>query len=413
MFNTTQVTLEQAQDIINSNGNEHVHIASLAEITYTGYSYTAASKTYHVALSGSEKRYLLLTSPLALDGQDPKSAALPITPPALSILLSKILDNTAVPVPRPIAHDTSGGGGRWNFGWLLLLVPGSTGTHPLASSLASLRSILAPSQLARVELRLGTYLRALHGITNEWFGIPIDTPAPEPPPVPWLNPSFTVGQGGEDGEGGDGEDMTRYSWQDTFVLQLEELLAEVYSKAEASGGSQSDNGPEIDIVELRRYLSRAIGSFLFEDVEMPRLIWATGDEEDIIISLAPEKSFKEGSGTTEPEGDADIAYILPTFGHALWGDPLMEAWFLPPGPSKAINGGYFSGEDGSLIVFPRHRTKRVWYTVYLALLVLAEERRSRGQGKERMDRVAGRERVQWAREVLPQCVEFLKDAPCY
>lgn len=373
-------------------------------------SYTASSKIYYVTLSGSDKCYLILASPLALEDQDPKPATPSITLPALSILLSKILDNTTVPVPRPITHDASGGGGRWDFGWLLLVVPGSTRTHPSASSLASLRSTLSPSQLARLELRLGTYLRALHGITNEWFGLPIDTPAPEPPAAPSLSSLFAVSQGGEDGEGENGEDMTRYSWQDTFVLQLEELLDEVYDNAGASGVP----GPEINVEELRRYLSRAIGSFLFEDVEMPRLIWVTGSEEDIIVSLAPE-SLKEGQGATGSRGEAeaDIAYILPTFGHALWGDPLMEAWFLPPSASKAINAGYFGNEEGTLIVFPRHKTKRVWYTVYLALIVVVEDRRSRGKGEVEKEKVASREKVQWAREVLPQCVGILKDAPCY
>ncbi|KIK95017.1 hypothetical protein PAXRUDRAFT_827418 [Paxillus rubicundulus Ve08.2h10] len=369
-------------------------------------SYTASSKTY-VALCGSDKCYLLLASPLTLKNQDPKPATASTTLTALSTLLSKILDGTTVPVPRPIAHDVSGGGGRWDFGWLLLVAPGPTQTHPSTSSLASLRSTLSPSQLARVELRLGTYLRALHGITNEWFGLPIDTPALEAPAAPSLSSLFAVSQ---DGEGADGEDMTRYSWQDTFVLQLEGLLDEVYDNTGAGGVP----GPEINIEELRRYLSRAIGSFLFEDVEMPRLIWVTGSEEDIVVSLALE-NLEEGQGSTESEGgaEADIAYILPTFGHALWGDPLMEAWFLPPGSSKATNVGYFGDERGTLIVFPRHKTKRVWYTVYLALVIVVEDRRSRGRGEEETEKVAIREKVQWAREILPQCIGLLKDAPCY
>ncbi|KAF9240021.1 hypothetical protein BU15DRAFT_74248 [Melanogaster broomeanus] len=384
MSNTVHVTVEQAQDIISSNdGNENVQIASFAEIKNTGYSHTAFSKTYYIAISDSNKSYLLLASPL--QERDPTPAPSSMTLPALSILLSKILD----------IRQTAEGNGNLPGYYSLFL--DRLKSIQSACSLASLRNTLSPRELARVELKLGTYLRALHGITNDWFGIPIDTPEPEPPAAPTLSSLFATSHGGEDDDE-NGEDMTRYSWQDTFVLHLEELLGEVYNNAEASGNHHQSEEPGINVEELRRYLSRAIGSFLFEDVEMPRLIWVAGNEEDVIVSLAPNES----------EAEADIAYILPTFGHALWGDPLMEAWFMPPGPSKAINEGYFAGEEGgTLIIFPRHKTKRVWYTVYLALKILAEERRSQEKGKEEM------KNVEWAREVLPKCVEILKEAPCY
>ena len=375
-------------------------------------SYTASWTSYHIALSDSDRSYILLVSPLAPSHPQPGSATAPgpITFPALSILLSKVLDSTAVPVPRPVAHDVSGGEGKWHFGWLLLRVPGSSQTHQ-PTSLASVRHELSPGQLARVELRLGTYLRALHGITNDWFGIPMDKPTPEPPSVLSFATLFAASQTGEDGEG-DGEDMTPYSWQDTFVLRLEELLEQVCGD-EARKAVPPDH-INIDVDELRRSLCRAIGSFLFDDVEIPRLIWVTGNEEDVIVSLTPGEGRKQGGEGTASEGDteADIAYILPTFGRALWGDPLMEAWFLPPGPTAAISEGYFGGdEDGTLIEFPRHKTKRTWYTVYLALMVLAEEM-SQGEG-EKMTRASGRETIRWARSILPECVEILKNVPCY
>jgi len=431
-----QVTQEQVHDIINSNdGNQNVYIASFSEIKSTSYrcaftnsrivfamssrtrdrrnSYTASSKSYRIALSEADRAYLLLISPLPPSHPQPGSATppVPITLPALSILLSKILDNTAVPVPRPVAHDVSGGEGKWHFGWLLLRVTGPSQTHP-PTSLASIRHQLSPRQLARVELRLGTYLRALHGITNDWFGIPMDKPTPDPPSVPSLATLFPAGQTGGDGEG-DGEDMTPYSWQDTFVLHLEELLEQVCGDAEARNTAPSGYMVDIDVDELRRSLCRAIGSFLFDDVEMPRLVWVTGNEEDVIVSLIPRQDRKQGGdGTTSDDDTADIAYILPTFEHALWGDPLMEALFLPPGPTTAISEGYFGGEeDGALIVFPRHKTKRTWYTVYMALLVLAEEM-SQGEG-EKTTRASEREAIQWARSILPECVEILKNAPCY
>ena len=368
-------------------------------------------KSYHITLSDSERSYLLLVSPLTLSRPQLGSAITPalITLPALSILLTKILDTTRVPIPRPVAHNVEGKG---HFDWLLLRIPGPSHTY-LPMSLASVRENLSPGQLARVELRLGAYLRALHGITNDWFGIPIDKPTPEPPSVPSFATLFSTSQTGEDGEG-NGEDMTPYSWQDTFVLHLEELLEHVCGDAEARKTAPPGCMVDIDVDELRRCLSRAIGSFLFDDVEMPRLIWVTGNEEDVIVSLTPGNGRGQGSdGTTsEEDTEANIAYILPTFGRALWGDPLMEAWFLPPGPTSAMNEGYFGGEkDGTLIVFSRHKTKRVWYTVYLALIVLAEEM-SQGEEGETTQK-SDRETTRWARSILPECVEILKDAPCY
>ena len=362
-------------------------------------SYTASWKPYFIALSDSDTSYLLLVSPL-VPGHSPLGRAAPpglITLPALSILLTKILDTTTVPVPRPVAYDVEG---NWPFGWLLLRVPGSSQTHP-PMSLASVCTKLSERQLARIQLQLGVHLRALHGITNDSFGIPADK-LPEPPSVPSFAELLAAGQTGEEGQGY-GEDMIPYSWQDTFVLQLEQLLEYVCGDAEAGQTASSDH-LNIDVDELRRALTRAIGSFLFDDVDTPSLIWLTGNEEDVIMSLTPGT---EGSGTTYTE--ADIAYILPTFAHALWGDPLMEALFLPPGPTKAMNEGYFGEEEGTLYLFPRHKTKRVWYTLYLALIVFAEEMSQEGETTRKADR----ETVRWARNVIPECIEILKDAPCY
>ena len=59
-----------------------------------------------------------------------------------------------------------------------------------------------------------------------------DNPTPEPLSVPSFATLFAASQTGEDGEG-DGEAMTPYSWHDTFVLRLEELLEQVCGDAEA------------------------------------------------------------------------------------------------------------------------------------------------------------------------------------
>lgn len=391
----------------------HIHRVGISHILGSPihdrrHSYTASWTSYYIALSNVDRSYILLVSPLPPTHPHPPSSPGPITFSALSNLLAQILDNTGIPVPRPITHDLSGGDGKWPFSWLLLRVPVPSQTHPSTASLASVRDQLSPKQLARVQLRLGTHLRALHDITHDQFGVPTDTPTP-PPSAPSFAALLAASQSGEDVEG---EDMTPYSWQDTFVVRLETLLECVCGDAEARKTAPSGSMVDVDVDALRRALCRAIGSFLFDDVEMPRLIWVTGNEEDVIVSLTPVNGGKQGgSGTTEEDGEADIAYILPTFGHALWGDPLMEAWFLPPGPVTGINEGYFGGEDGTLIEFPRHKTKRTWYTVYLALLVLAEEM-SREE-TEKMAEASERETIRWARNILPECVEFLKHAPCY
>jgi hypothetical protein len=74
-----------------------------------------------------------------------------------------------------------------------------------------------------------------------------------------------------------------------------------------------------------------------------------------------------------------------------------------------LEEGYLEGEGGTLIIFPRQRTKRIWYTLFLALVVLAEAGRDKGDG-EVDDRT--HQKVKWARESLPRCVEMLKNAPC-
>ncbi|KAI6044560.1 hypothetical protein EDC04DRAFT_318099 [Pisolithus marmoratus] len=402
---TPVITLSEAQDIVAEYEGNEVSVTSLVEVGNVGFSYTASRRVYDITLTNPSAHYLLLTSPLHSDSKHDSSPTITITLQEISALLTKVTSCTNVPVPKPIAQDITGSKGRWGFGWLLLLVPQSlqvpTGMSTSIASLASLRPTLSPRQLARVELRLGTYLRAIHGITNESFGRPVESTMDQSTPA--LFPSFlhTISEG-EQVE----EDWSKYSWQDTFVLMLDELIAEL---CEPGGGPTHFGLREelgIDVEELRRYLSRAIGAFLFDDVESPGLIWVTGSEVDVLVSLSQE----EGTEIEDGQGaEADIAYLLPTFSHALWGDPLMEAWFMPPGPSQAINEGYFGGE-GSLIVFPRQKTKRVWYTIYLALLVLVEERRG---GRETTGQEGGSSKVQWAREVLPKCVKALKDAPCY
>lgn len=147
---------------------------------------------------------------------------------------------------------------------------------------------------------------------------------------------------------------------------------------------ESDHLRKIDLPysDLRKYLSRAIGFYLFDDVEVPSLVWFTGNEDDILISCPDESA--------EPT----IANVALKFTHAMWGDPLLESFFMPPGPSQGVLEGY----EVPLMPFARQRTKRIWYTIYLALIMLVE-----GDGEQR----------EWAHKVLSKSAEQLKDAPCY
>jgi hypothetical protein len=208
---------------------------------------------------------------------------------------------------------------------------------------------LSDRDRARIDLQFGVYLHQLHSIQNDWFG----------PPLPAKSEAWEPS----------------YSWQESFTLLLENLLHTV---------ENDHQNIDLPYSDLRKYLSRAIGFYLFDDVEVPRLVWFTGNEEDVLISCPGDAK------------DPTIANVALTFAHAMWGDPLLESLFMPPGPSQGLLEGY--GEP--LIVFSRQRTKRVWYTVYLALLILVE-RAEDGKMKKRV------------KEVLTNCAEQLKDAPCY
>jgi len=111
-------------------------------------------------------------------------------------------------------------------------------------------------------------------------------------------------------------------------------------------------------------------------------------DEEIFISLP------SGSDLDEPRITS-----LPLLTHALWADPMIETLFIPPGPSEALLEAYKDG--GSLIVFPRQRTKRLWYTLFLAGVILVEGAED-NNGK-----------IRWAIETIGECVKGLKDAPCY
>ena len=232
-----------------------------------------------------------------------------------------------------------------------LMTPVESVTSGMLLSLADLRRLkaLTPEQNVFVDLKIGEFLAKLHGaVQNDWFGMPsVKDP---------VDPS--------------------YSWQETFTLIFETILSEAESR-------QSAPFKAINYTDIRGALSRAIAFFLFDDVEVPSLIWLTGSDEDIYLKTKPI-----------PE----ITAILPSVGYAVWGDPLLEAFFIAP--TEALLEGYRGGGGEDLTIFPRQKTKRLWYTLFLALLVLLERGEESFMGK-------------WALEKIATTSHELKTAPCY
>ncbi|KAL0061110.1 hypothetical protein AAF712_012104 [Marasmius tenuissimus] len=275
-------------------------------------------------------------------------------------LITLVRKTTSLPFNQPVLDSS-----LTDIPCPYLLTPAHPITSSSMTSLSSARkqNLISSQHNVLIDLTLGQMLGQLHsGVQNEWFGLPVAVGDP-------LDPS--------------------YSWQETFSVLIETLMHEVESKEEFES-------LELPFDDLRRCLSRAIAFYLFDDVEAPSLVWFTGSEDDIYIALPPP-------GSSDPP---NIVAILPNLAHALWGDPHLESFFLPPAPTRALKEGYEAGGGEPLELFARQKTKRSWYTVFLALVVLRE--RGDGVGAELGGKTRG-----WAIETLAKEVEFLKDAPCY
>ena len=251
--------------------------------------------------------------------------------------MTNLRKNTSLPLPTPHALDES----RSLIGYPYFLFAAPTGR-----TLASTRAQLTTRQSLQIDLRIGSYLKQLHEVQNDWFGQPRQ------------------------------EHDEIYSWQEAFTSLLEDVLLAAEDKHKT--GSL---GVKLPMEDVRRYLSRAIGFYLFDDCEVPSFVWFSGSEDNIFVEV------------TDPEAEPKIT-SLAGFDHALWGDPLLERLFMDP--SAAMLEGY----GGTLVIFPRQKTKRIWYTLYMALLVLVE-----GDGREGME--------SWARQAVETCLKQLKDAACY
>ncbi|KAH6909980.1 hypothetical protein BKA70DRAFT_1425720 [Coprinopsis sp. MPI-PUGE-AT-0042] len=318
------------------------------------------------------------------------------------VLLDQIQAQTSIPNAKSILDTTHS-----CIPYDLLLsspITLSSSSSPSSSASTTVTSLssatnVPPNDLLRLHLSLGTHLASLHtNVQNDWFGAP----------------------GLRDDEG-----PNSISWQETFVSLFESAVQFVRDKEDELGlGSlvSHEEGAEAEALpyqDLQIYMSRAIAFFLFDDVEVPSLVWLTGNEEDVYVSVpaAPSPSTTEGE-LAALSTDPQVIALLPTLSHALWGDPLLESLFISLSSSsspksqtlEALLEGYALASGPPLISFPRQRTKRLWYTIYLCFLVLGGWHSSRTTEGA----TGGSEgNAKWARGMILDCVKVLKDSPCY
>ncbi|KAI0691134.1 hypothetical protein BC835DRAFT_1279773 [Cytidiella melzeri] len=337
-----EVTSEQAQSIMEAYLGHDTKISSFEALPTEGFSAFTPCRNYAIRLADGE-RYVLRVQPSSSSTRT--SAYTPNTLATEAHLMSLLAKQTIIPHPTLHKLDQS-----------LLLVPYQylLLSHPGGVPLSHTRSTLTDRQNMVVDLHLGIYYQQLHfAVQNDWFGLPSQ------------------------------EKDKLYSWQEAFTYLLESLLHEA---------QELELGLDIPFEEVRRYLSRAIGSFLFDDCEIPSLVSFTGDDDSIFIHVG------------ESEEDVKMTSLIPV-SHAIWGDPLLEFVFMED-PSPAFLESY----GGNPVVFARQRTKRMWYTLFLALMVTNEAHR---QSETPSRTGEGKDKVIWARDAIVTCIAKLKDAPCY
>ncbi|RPD56527.1 hypothetical protein L226DRAFT_567663 [Lentinus tigrinus ALCF2SS1-7] len=341
------VTEEEARRILERHRGGSAPIAELQEVTRGGFDAFTPTKVYTLRTDDGTS-YLLKVTPSASATSIPYHVNTLATEHTLLGLLSS---QTDIPTPTVHALDTSES--IVPYPYLLLSHP-----HGVPLSHARTSGKLSARQLAMLDLRTGAYLKQLHSrVQNDWFGLPSQ------------------------------EKDELYSWQEAFTPLLEGLLDEAHRA-----------GVELPYADLRVCLSRAIGFFLFDDCEVPSLVSFTSDDHSTFVDFE-----LEGEGTPGGEGaEADEEEVRITsfgaFGHALWGDPLLETLLMDP------SAGLIEGYGGPLIVFARQKTKRLWYSLFLALMVLVQAKRMEAEEHEK---------VQWARELAERSAAALRDAPCY
>ncbi|KAF9451577.1 hypothetical protein P691DRAFT_723827 [Macrolepiota fuliginosa MF-IS2] len=376
-----QLTHEQVQLIVHKllPGHDRSTVSKIIDIRSKGYSFTASTRTYIIDLqpdlacsttnddsahvstlsTPSDQKSCACFLTIAMPGVSPAEYN-PNSLPVIHHILDLIRNKTEIPLAESVL-DTSLSLVPYHF--LLSGTTGTTSDRLVSVAEARKLGLFSDKTSAFVDLELGKLLGQMHtNVQNDWFGAPLLKDPTDP----------------------------SYAWQETFTSLLEGLISHF-----EKGDIKIDF--EIPYEKIRLYHSRAIGFSLFDDVEVPSLVWVTGSEDDILIA--------KPSDPDDPWG-FEIAAILPVAAHALWGDPLLESFFIPPNPSKAMAEGYIGGGGGALTIFPRQNTKRVWYDLFLALLVLYEVR-TLGDADELEEKRA------WCEKTILDSVDTLKDAPCY
>ncbi|KAI0746287.1 hypothetical protein C8Q80DRAFT_1104637 [Daedaleopsis nitida] len=333
-----------AQRILEAHHKRSVVITAFTYIESKAYDAFTPTESY-VVRTDDGSSYLLKAAQSA-----PSSVSVSYGPNALVYehnIRSLVPSQCDIPIPTIHAFDAS----RNLVPYHYLLLEHPIGV-PLSLALASGK--LSARQIAMLELRTGSYLKQLHSrVQNDWFGLPSQA----------------------------SDEL--YSWQEAFTLLLDGVLDDAHAA-----------GIELPYGTVRTYLSRAIGFFLFDDCDVPSLVCFTADASATYVDIDLQADVPVPGGA-----DAEVRVTaFGSFGHALWGDPLLETLFVNP------SAAFIEGYGGPLILFARQKTKRLWYTLFLALVVLVQAKRL---GKE--DHV----KVEWAREAAEKCIASLETAPNY
>ncbi|KAI0777934.1 hypothetical protein BC629DRAFT_1632498, partial [Irpex lacteus] len=176
---------------------------------------------------------LLVTSTTHTDNQT--SGYAPNTLAAESHLISLLAKHTSV--PHTTVHKLDDSLQLVPYHYLLLSSPKASRLHNQADTDGTPED---PNRSAS-----WMYFKQVHlEVQNDWFGLPSQ------------------------------EKEELYSWQEAFTGLLESLLHEA---------KELEIEVSIPFEDVRRYLSRAIGSFLFDDCEVPSLVSFTGDDHTVFM----------------------------------------------------------------------------------------------------------------------------------
>ncbi|KAH9475993.1 hypothetical protein JR316_0011560 [Psilocybe cubensis] len=409
-------TLSQLEGIVQTHlpGHSQTTVTGFTQLKNIGYSYTRSIRTYILDLAPAGSAKSTCCCFLTIDvspSSNSDSNSLP-TIHNLFKLLHDASSSLPFPIPIPILDTTLT---TLPFPFILTPPPPTSSGTYTSENITTLaharRTVLNANTKADtlLDLQIGALLGRAHALVqNDFFGPVTITPEANAATTSSIPEPTEPGQ--------------TYSWQETFTHLLESLLSAFELASESE--SESESALDIPYTQIRAHLSRAIGFFLFDDADTPSLVWFSGFEEDILLLTS------RAALDSDAEMNVSIAAILPSmFTHALWADPLLESFFLPSPnrPSQALNEAYLSSGGKHLLLFPRQRTKRIWYSLFLGLVVLrewcfgaAQGSVKRGTEDEGGDEDKNEESEnenetikQWALKLVLESTKALESAPCY